>query len=197
MIDHHFYKYNFSIGILGLIFLLPASILAVYSVDYLSNFFRKVKERPRRKSRKQRDFKSKGREPQIQAEHTYQAKQVPKRNWTRIFFRALGKVLLFFVKLLHRTTSAFTRNIESTFSRSVYGWMRNIEDSIDESYRHSQRKKDANWRAHQKQKEADHAWRQAANQGNYNMNTHHFNQRLNEAKRKQEEANRARKEARR
>lgn len=57
-------------------------------------------------------------------------------------------------------------------------------------------KSDANWGARQKQKEADYAWRQAAKQGRYNSNTHHFGTSVNKADSIQREANAAKKRAR-
>ena len=57
-------------------------------------------------------------------------------------------------------------------------------------------KKEAEWQARQKQKEADYAQKQAIKQANYNMNTYHFDNRVNRANALQREANEAKKRAR-
>ncbi|MFC0523646.1 hypothetical protein ACFFGV_08610 [Pontibacillus salicampi] len=57
-------------------------------------------------------------------------------------------------------------------------------------------KNNAQWQARQKQKEADYAWKHAGKQAQHNVNTHHFNNRVNRANLKQHEANEAAKRAR-
>src|SRR5690625_133223 len=194
-IDHHIYTYHFSIGIFGVFLILPASILAVYSANGISTILKLAKKKRNTYQRKQNNFMRLKEEARTSGENYTPPKQGPKRRWGRLLFRGIYILLLYFIKLLYKMTNAFTKNIESSVSRSVYGWMRNIESTIDEGYQDRQRKKDAYWQANRKQKEADHAWQQAARQGNYNMNTHHFDHRVNEAKRKQREADRAKEEA--
>lgn len=57
-------------------------------------------------------------------------------------------------------------------------------------------KDEAQWQANRKQKEADYAWHQAKKQGQYNINTHHFDKRVHEAANLQRDANKAAKRAR-
>ncbi|KGX89223.1 hypothetical protein [Pontibacillus litoralis] len=57
-------------------------------------------------------------------------------------------------------------------------------------------KEEAERQARQKQQEADYAWKQAQKQANYNINTYHFDNRVNRANALQREANEAKKRAR-
>lgn len=104
----------------------------------------------------------------------------------------VGGVLVFvFFRIIHAITDMFEIGTSGSSSSG-----RSVRHNPNSSYDRNTQKKEADWEARQKEKEAKYAWKQAFKQGQYNKDTHHFDYRVNRAKAKTHEANKAKKRAR-
>ncbi|WP_404455192.1 hypothetical protein [Oceanobacillus kapialis] len=168
------YTYNYSFGATGLVLVIPAALLSLMIVFVL------VKARDR-------FF------PELT---TYKVivflfKSI-KLLWKAVSY--IGAVIiycLFVIAAFFSEDGARTSSSGGGYSsRGLSGRGSNSTDSRREL------KKEADWKARQLQKDADYAYKHAGKQAQYNVNTHHFDDRLNRANAKQREANEAAKRAR-
>lgn len=169
------YTYNYSFGATGLLLVIPAALLSLLIVTVL------VKTRDR---------------------------FFPKLTTFQVivFLLKLFKLLWKAVSLLGAGIGYLVFVIAGIFSdsggRSSSGggsYHSNggaSDGDSDNSKNREGLKKKAEWKARQLQKEADYAYKHAGKQAQYNINSHHFNDRLNRANEKQRKANEAAERAR-
>ncbi len=163
------YTYNYSFGATGLILVIPAALLSLIIVFVL------VKARDR-------FF------PNLT---TYKA---------IVFFFKLIKLLWKAMSYIGAAIMYLVFVIAGIFSdsggRSSSGRGSYSSGGSDNSNSRKDLKKEAEWKARQLQKDADYAYKHAGKQAQYNVNTHHFDDRLNRANAKQRKANEVAKRAR-
>ncbi|AIF45556.1 hypothetical protein [Virgibacillus sp. SK37] len=164
------YTYNYSLGATGLIFLIPGALLSLLIVTIL------VKIRDR-------FF------PNLS---TYKV-IVSLFNLTKLLLKAvrfLGNALFYIIIFIVAIFS------DGGGRSSSGGGSYHSGGSSKNSSIRKNLKKEAEWKASQLQKDANYAYKHAGKQAQYNINSHHFDDRLNRANAKQREANEAAKRAR-
>lgn len=170
------YTYNYSFGVAGVIFLIPASLFSVWTIK-VSLRFKKRFLPP----------------PVLDKIRTAFSIIFVVFSFLLKIFKMLMKVIVFLVFIVFdiimsggRTRSGEGRSYSGSTTRC----------SPNNSNDKRKEKGNAEWVARQKQKDADYAWKYANKQARYNANTSHFDNRLNRAHLKQHEANEAAKKAR-
>ena len=169
------WTYNYSLGSTGLILVIPAALLSLLIVTILV----KIRDRffPRVTTYKVLVFLLK----------------LIKLLWKAISYLVMGIVYLAFV-----IANIFSDKGERSSSGGVSSHSnRGVSaGGLSNSNSRKELKKNAEWKARQLQKEADYAYKHAGKQAQYNINSHHFDSRLNRANAKQRKANEAAKRAR-
>ena len=174
--NHTIYTYHYTLGIYGLILAIPAAMISMLLVKGA-----------------------------LKLEARYLPSPILIRFnafviWClRLLFK-LGKmlikvggwVMLAFFWFISAITDKFEVGKGGGSSYSGHSVSRNSNPSYDRD----KLKKQANWEAEQRKKEAQYAWKHAGKQGKYNRNSHHFDERVNRAKAMTHEANKAKKRAR-
>ncbi|RIU94720.1 hypothetical protein [Oceanobacillus picturae] len=168
------YTYNYSFGATGLILVIPAALLSLIIVFVL------VKARDR-------FF------PNLT---TYKAIvfffKLIKLLWKAMSY--IGAAIMYLVFIIAGIFS--DSGGRSSSGGGSYSSGRVSGRGSDNSNSRKDLKKEAEWKARQLQKDADYAYKHAGKQAQYNVNTHHFDDRLNRANAKQRKANEAAKRAR-
>ncbi|AVR00293.1 hypothetical protein OBCHQ24_15185 [Oceanobacillus iheyensis] len=163
------YTYNYSFGATGLILVIPAALLSLMIVFVLV----------------------KARDKFFPNLTTYKA---------IVFFFKLIKLLWKAMSYIGAAIMYLVFVIAGIFSdsggRSSSGRGSYSSGGSDNSNSRKDLKKKAEWKARQLQKDANYAYKHAGKQAQYNVNTHHFDDRLNRANAKQRKANEAAKRAR-
>ncbi|WP_382359203.1 cell envelope integrity protein TolA [Lentibacillus kimchii] len=175
------YTYNYSLGFFGIFFVIPSALLGTLIVKGL-----------------------------LKLQNKFSSSETSDQLWflSVPFFEKLfkilgkgahfaGKALLAVWRVVFTLIGTFVKAISPSSTRGggkhtggLSGGPRHSGDNRKEV------KKQAEFQARQKQKEADVAWKHADKQARYNVNTHHFDKRYHRADAKQKEANEASKKAR-
>lgn len=193
--DHPLYTYNYSLGKFGIILAIPAALLSIWIIK----MFIKFKKAPSQSSTATVENEKGNNVPtknNVEKDIVYsdkgnaQSKKVLIKVG-KIALKVWRKVLIFTFKITYGILNSISKNIAHSVDSTMTRWISNIGSTLDSDYNRKKVKDAANWNARQRQKEADHAWNQAANQANYNPNTHHFDEKLNRAERMQREADEA------
>lgn len=173
--DPVFFTYNYSLGTLGIILLIPAVFFSIWIIKGLSKI----------------DFGF------LSSPIAIKISKFVISSFT-MFFKILFKLLKFlgyaFIVLIFAIAAMLSGGSGSSSGSSSSGGYASPRPT--NSNGNKGLKKDAQFQARQKQKEADHAYRYAGKQARYNINSHHFDSRVNHANSKQHEANEAGKRAR-
>lgn len=190
---HPLYTYEYTLGEIGLVFIIPAAFISDWLIKQL---------------------------PQIEYALFYSpfSQKIGVLRWIDRFSKAIKlciRVLVILSSIIRAIVNVFL-SIFRKLILPVLAWIGLLifalasggGSSSGSSRRptggaalfsqndQQKRKADAQWEAAQKQKDANVAWKHASNQARYNVNTHHFDERLNRASHKQREADEAAKRAR-
>ncbi|QDI92323.1 hypothetical protein EPH95_14915 [Salicibibacter halophilus] len=161
------YTYNYSLGIFGLILVIPAVLLSLGIIKGLD--------------------KNGYLNPLL----AFLEKAIPKmaKLLTKLF-KITVKAVIFTVKGIALLVMLIVNSISpSSGSHGSRGYFPSGRAISEGSNNKQESKKEAQWQAKQKQKEADVAWKHAKDQAEYNPNTIHMDKRLYRANAKQREAN--------
>lgn len=188
---HPLYTYNYSFGLFGMFFAIPAALAGYWIVNRLPQIEYALMHSPT--AQKLGVSRSVERLNKV-AKICLQA--MP--GVTRVIAK-LSKIIWFVFKWTGYIFVALILWIVSMMggskSSSLAG--RSINISPPKLNNNKEKEKaDAKWKAEQAQKDANVAWKHASAQARYNTNTHHFDERLNRAASKQREADEAAKRAR-
>ncbi|WP_301108875.1 hypothetical protein [Sporosarcina sp.] len=186
------FQYNYSLGNIGLLFVIPAAILSVWTVKLWLFAKGHVLSNPTvNRALASRQLTKDG--EVYKGLRLFGIVVVKLYVGIRKVLSVMGTVLLYIAFFI----GAFSSGGRSGGYSSGYGGGGGGGGtSSPGSSNRKKLKKDADWEARQKQGKADHAWRHAGKQARYNVNTHHFDSRLNKANTLQREANEAAKRAR-
>lgn len=167
------YTYNYSFGATGLILVIPAALLSLIIVFVLV----------------------KARDKFFPSLTTYKAIvsffKLIKLLWKAVSY--IGAAIMYLVFVI---AGIFSDSGGRSSGGGSYSSGRVSGGGSDNSNSRKDLKKEAEWKARQLQKDADYAYKHAGKQAQYNVNTHHFDDRLNRANAKQRKANEAAKRAR-
>ncbi|MGN8046080.1 hypothetical protein [Bacillus altitudinis] len=166
------YTYNYSFGATGLILVIPAALLGLFIVIVLV----KIRDRlfPKLNTLKAIGFILK----------------LIKLLWKAVLY--VGSATLYLIFLI----TAFLSKSGGSTSSDRGSYRKASVGGSNNSNSREKLKKEAEWKARQLQKEADYAYKHAGKQAQYNINSSHFDSKLNRANAKQHEANKAAKRAR-
>lgn len=169
------YIHNYSLGIVGLIFLIPASLFSVWTIKGLILFKKRFLP-----------------PPVLDKIKKVLSVMFVVFSFLLKVFKMLMKAImylgLFIIAII--SSGGSTSGQGQTYRSSAPNWSPNYTND------RRKEKEKAEWEARQKQKDADYALKYADKQARYNANTTHFDNRLNRALLKQQEANEAAKKAR-
>lgn len=200
--DHPLYTYNYSLGKFGIILAIPAALLSIWIVKIFTRFKKAPLQLPMDGSKQSNRIENHNfnieqqnlvHSVQENVNHPQQENVLVKRS--KIILKIWLKILVFTLRVIYAIVNNIFKFIGNSVRSTLSRCLSNIGGTIRADYNRKKAKDTANWNARQKQKEANHAWRQAAKQGNYNPNTHFFGEKVNAAKRKQREADRAKRNA--
>lgn len=202
--DHPLYTYNLSLGKFGLILAIPAALLSVMIIK----LFIKSKKTPTASSTlpvkgeigNHMPIKSHREEAGVYSENGNKSYPQWKKvliGGGRIVLKVWLKVLVISFKAIYSIVNGMSKNIGNSVEGTMTRWISGVSSTLDTDYNRQDVKSAANWNARQSQREANHAWNHAADQARYNVNTHHFDEKVNRAQRMQREADEARRQEQR
>lgn len=183
------FTYNYSLGPIGIILAIPAAFTSLLIMKVLLKLTNRIIKSPIARGIGLAKFLETGgiSDARMMKVFRFLLKII---KW---LFKAMIKMMIGFFKLIFMlilsglTGGSSKSGGGSYYPKSSYDHRSGSTDYTEKSA------SDARFQARQKQKAADYAWRQAKKQGNYNPNTHHFDNRVNHAANLQREANKAKK----
>lgn len=190
--------HHYSLGPLNMIYIIPAALISMLLIYVaLIVFYKFMNSRAVRKlapfANKYRFFKF------------FQIERAEQGKWYSSFLFPIKVTKLVFIIVAAAfgaviagifAIAAFLSSSVSVNSGRSSHYVETYNNDSDAAYNKKKLKKEANFQATQKQKEANYAAEQARKQAAYNMNSPHFDKRLNVAEQKQREADATAKRAR-
>ena len=192
------YTYNYSIGMLGFLFLIPSAIIGVFIIKGWNKL---IYSEVGRKIGLYTLFQENGFAVRGLNKGgrglVYVVMRMPKVLWLTVKYTFLGIIysVMFYVMIKDSVRGATPmRSIGGTSSSGTGSTesMGRTGSTVDRN----KMKSDANFETRQAQKKADYAKNQAIKQGKYNANTHYFDSKVNHANNLQRKANEAAKRER-
>lgn len=177
------YTYNYSFGKTGLLLLIPSFILTILIIKGWNKL---IYSDTGRKIGLRKLFDEDG----LAIKATY----VGAKGFSYLFKKTL-KVAWLTVKYSLYGLIAILLSSLTQSSRSTGGTSYSSNSRLNDEHKKRKEKESAEWNAKKTKEDAIYATGQFIKQGNYNQNTHHYDDSANRAKNKIHEANEARKYA--